>query len=354
MNSHAMQNWKQQWPGFYERNRTIVLGYAMMFVFLVAMSIYRPGFGLGSFVTFRSLMGEAAIIAAVALGQTFVILSGGIDVSVVWVVGGSAVLVTMLGQGDESALVWVVPAVLGFGLVVGLVNGLLIVHLKVLPVIVTLATNTILGGVMQGLTVGGQVTGGQFGRVPKVILEVVNGRFLEIPGLIWIMLLLTVFAYIVLSRSVFGRYLYAMGTSAEISSYSGVNVSRQTVLLYMLSGTLASLAGILLAGKIGRTGLGMGDPYLFMSVAAVAIGGTSILGGSGHFIGTIAGAMFLATLQASMPVLRVPLPFQHIFNGLVIILAVFISTRRASEKARPTTSPPDATSASRNQRDAFG
>ncbi len=305
----------------------MVLGYVTMLVFLVGMSIWRPGFGLGSILGFRSLAMEAAMIAAVALGQTFVVLTGGIDVSLVWIVGGSAVLVTMLGGGQDTAVAWVVPVVLGYGLLVGLVNGLLIVKLKVLPIVVTLAMNSILAGLIQGLAVGGRVASGQYGRVPTIIRQLVTGQFLGVPGLIWIVLLLAVLGYVILSRSVFGRRLYAMGTSEEVSYYSGVNLSRQKVLLYMLSGILASLAGILLAGKIGRTGLGMGDPYMFMSVAAVAIGGTSMLGGSGHFFGTIAGAMFLATLQASMPVLRVPLPFQHIFNGLIILFAVFISTR---------------------------
>lgn len=315
---------------FYRQNRNIVLSYVAMLILLTLVSLYRPGFGLGNPIALRSLVLEAAVITMVSLGQTLVILSGGVDLSLPWTLGGSAVMMTVLTRGQDAPALWAIPIILGACVIVGLVNGLIISRLEVSPVIVTLAMSGILLGAVSGFGIGS--TGVIYGTPPPTIVRFASGRFLEIPNLVWVSIGLAIVATLLLSYSVFGRRLYAIGTSPNVSLYSGVNIPRMTVLVYIISAVMSGAAGILLAGKLGQAYLGMGDQYLFISVAAVVIGGTSILGGSGHFLGTIGGALLLAVLTAAIPALNWPRPFQLIVFGLVILFAVFFATNQTARE----------------------
>lgn len=317
---------------FYQHNRNIILSYAAMLILLIAVSIYRPGFGLGNINALRSLVLEASVIGLVSLGQTFVILSGGIDLSLPWVLSGAAVMMTIFTQGSNEAALWAIPLVLGMCLIIGLINGAVIAYLEVSPVIMTLAMNGILLGAVAGIAGGNAGVMGRFGDAPPFIVQLAQGRFLDIPNLTWILLLLAVVGTLVLSFSTFGRRLYAVGTSRQVSLYSGIDLTRMTLLVYMLSAFLAGVGGILIAGKLGRAMLGIGDPFLFTSVAAVVIGGASVLGGSGHFLGTLGGAMLLSVLTATIPVLNIPRPFQLIVFGLVILFAVYLASSRTTRE----------------------
>lgn len=316
---------------FYRQNRNIVLSYVAMLVLLAAVSLYRPGFGFGNIIALRSLAQEAAVIAIVSLGQTLVILSGGVDLSLPWTFAGSAVMMTVFTRGQEEPILWAIPLILGACVVVGLINGLVISRLEVAPVIMTLAMSGILLGAVSGFGVGS--TGVIYGTPPKSIVDLASGRVFEVPNLVWITIGLIIAAVIVLSYSGFGRRLYAIGTSQQVSLYSGVNIPRMTVLVYVISAVMGGIAGILVAGKLGQAYLGMGDPFLFISVAAVVIGGTSILGGNGHFVGTIGGALLLSVLTAAIPVLNLPRPFQLIVFGLVILFAVFFATNQTARES---------------------
>ena len=133
-------------------------------------------------------------------------------------------------------------------------------------------------------------------------------------------------AAFLLSKTAFGRHLYALGTSASVAEFSGVPTLRTTVAAYTISGFTASLTGILLTGYTGQAYLGMGDPYLFTSIAAVAIGGASILGGSGHYVGTIAGAFVLTILTGLLPALNLSNGALLIVYGLVILITVSLAS----------------------------
>jgi len=329
MNGWAINSNTLKW--FYRQNRNIILSYVGMLILLTAVSLYRPGFGLGNPIALRSLLLEAAVIAIVSLGQTLVILSGGVDLSLPWTFGGAAVIMTVLTRGQDSPALWAIPLILGGCFVVGLINGSIIAYLQVSPVIVTLAVSGILLGAVSGFGIGS--TGVIYGTPPPAIVQLASGRWLEVPNLVWLGIALTIAATLLLSFSGFGRRLYAIGTSQQVSLYSGINIPRITVIVYILSAVLDGIAGILVAGKLGQAYLGMGDQYLFISVAAVVIGGTSILGGAGHFIGTIGGALLLSVLTAAIPVLNLPRPFQLIVFGLVILLAVFFATNQTAREA---------------------
>src|SRR4029079_11952176 len=184
-------------------------------------------------------------------------------------------------------------------------------------IIMTLAVNVILQG---GILV---YTGGTpQATAPGLIQFLAVGRLAEIPvfSILWLVLALA--AALLLSKTPFGRRLYAVGTSATVAEFSGVPIVQTTVLAYTLSGFTAALAGMLLTGYTAQAYLGMGDPYLFTSIAAVAIGGASILGGSGHYIGTIAGAFVLTILTGLLPALNLSNGALLIVYGAVILTTV--------------------------------
>lgn len=305
------------------RHRAILLAYLGMIVLLLLTSVVAPGFLSPTHL--RSTAVLAAFIGIVALGQTFVIIGGGIDLSVPWVLNAAAVLMTLLAGSQDAPLVWIVPMLLAGGALVGLVNGFGVALFGVPPIIMTLAVNVILqGGIL--VYTGGAPTA----TAPPAIQFLAVGRILGFPVVVLIWIALAIVATVLLSKSAFGRYLYAVGTSATVAEFSGVPTFRTTVLAYTLSGFTAALAGMLLTGYTAQAYLGMGDPYLFTSIAAVAIGGASILGGSGHYIGTIAGALVLTILTGLLPALNLSSGALLIVYGVVILVTVSLASEAVS------------------------
>jgi ribose transport system permease protein len=305
------------------RHRAIILAYLGMIVLLLLTSLFSPGFLGGAHL--RTLSVLAAFIGIVALGQTFVIIGGGIDLSVPWVLNCAAILMTLLAGGRNAPLLHAIPLILAAGALVGAVNGTGIAVFGVPPIIMTLAVNVILQG---GILV---YTGGSPPPVaPSLIQFLATGRVGEIPivAIIWAILALA--ASVLLSKTAFGRQLYAIGTSAAVAEFSGVPIVRTTILVYTLSGFTAALAGMLLTGYTAQAYLGMGDPYLFTSIAAVAIGGASILGGSGHYVGTIAGAFVLTILTGLLPALNLSNGALLIVYGAVILITVSLASEAFS------------------------
>jgi ribose transport system permease protein len=311
---------------FWSRNRLILLAYLAMVLLLLVTSLFSPGFLSES--NLRSTLVLAAFVGIVALGQTFVIIGGGIDLSLPWVLNCAAILMTLLANGQDAPLVWVVPLMLLAGAGIGLVNGIGVALVGVPPIIMTLATNVILQGLILVYTGGTPPP-----KAPPLIQYLAVGRFGAIPviGVIW--LVLALIAWLLLSRASFGRHLYALGSSRTVAEYSGVPTLRTMILTYVISGITATLGGMLLTGYSGQAYLGMGDPYLFTSIAAVAIGGASILGGSGHYIGTIAGALVLTILGGLLPALNLSSGALLIVYGAVILLTVSVGSETLADIA---------------------
>jgi ribose transport system permease protein len=288
---------------FWARSRLIVLAYVAMIVLLLVTSLFSPGFLAESNI--RSVVVLAAFVGIVALGQTFVIIGGGIDLSLPWVLNSAAILMTLLADSQDGPLIWIVPLMLAGGAAIGLINGIGVAAFGVPPIIMTLATNVILQGLILVYTGGTPPP-----SAPPLIQFLAVGRFGPIPVIALIWAGLAVVAWVLLSRAAFGRYLYALGTSRTVAEYSGVPTLRTMVL----------------TGYSGQAYLGMGDPYLFTSIAAVAIGGASILGGSGHYIGTIAGALVLTILGGLLPALRLSSGALLVVYGVVILLTVAVGS----------------------------
>ncbi len=307
------------------RNRAVVLAYVLVIVLAVFGEIVTTGFLSVSHVD--QLLIEASFIALVAVGQTFVILSGGVDLSIPWVLNAAAVLLTIWANGSNTKTLWLFPVLLAGGAVIGALNGIGVAFLKIPPIIMTLGMSSMVEGALLLYT-----NGGSGGNAPTGVVYLATHRWSSVPvvGLVWIGVI--VMATLVLSATPFGRRLYSTGLNRRVAEFAGVNIRGVTVTVYIISGVAAALAGIVLSGYVGESYLGMGDPYLFASVAAVAIGGASILGGTGNYIGTTAGALVLAILAAILPILGFTQATLEIVYGAVILIAVSLSSLRLSSR----------------------
>jgi len=304
------------------RHRVIVLAYALTALLFVITTIISPGFASGG--NLAAVATQASFIGLVGLGQTFVIIGGGIDLSIPAVLTGSAVLTTALSHGSNGALAWVIPLILCLGVLVGLINGTGVAFLGVSPIIMTLAVQGILQGALLIYTNG---SGGS--QPPSDIAWLSTHRVAGIPVETMLWLVLGAVAAFVLTRTTYGRRLYALGTSATVAEFSGVNTRRVTVTSYVISALAGVIAGVLITGYVGQSYLSLGDLYLFSSIAAVAIGGASILGGSGHYLGTVAGALTLTILAALLETLNFNPAVLQIVYGVVILTTVALANGQA-------------------------
>jgi ribose transport system permease protein len=309
--------------------RKILFAFAAAVLVFVVGDIVEPGFADASGI--KTVVEVASFVGLVAAGQTLVVLIGGIDLSVPWTLNAAAVLMAVAGAGSNGRAAWAIPLVLVAGVGVGVVNGLGVALLSVPAVVMTLGMN----GILQGLTLGltdGFTCANCSAAAPPLVADVVGKSLLGIPGEIWLWVVVIVLVTILLSATTFGRRVYAVGNNDRASYLSGVDVKLVTIALYGLSGLFAALAGILLMGYGGKATLGMGDPYLFQSIAAVVIGGVYILGGRGHYLGAVAGAITLTALLSILLAKDIEDWVRNVVYGVVIIAILLLYGREQSEE----------------------
>lgn len=309
-------------------NRRVIYAFGAAVMLFVIGAVVHPGFGQWNSI--QAVLVVASFVGFVAAGQTFVILIGGIDLSVPWVLNSAAILVVTSSMGQNNHALWAVLLCLGLGLAVGLVNGIFISLLAVPAVVMTLGMN----GIMQGLTLGlssGFTCRACSSNAPPVVRGAIVSQFLGIPTDLYLWLGVILLVTFVLGFTVFGRKIYAVGNNARASYLSGVNVKVVTIMLYMLSGLFAALAGIALVGYGGSPSLGIGDPYLFQSIAAVVIGGVYITGGRGNYLGVVAGSISLVVLISVLQALNMPDYGRSIVYGVVVLLILLLYGREQRE-----------------------
>lgn len=297
---------------------SILLSYVGLFVLFGLISLYSPGFADPNHIT--TLLIVAAFTGIVAIGQTLVIIGGGIDLSVPWTLTFAATVLTALARGQDGPLIWIIPLILVGGVLIGTVNGVGIAILRVPPIIMTLSMNIVLQGVLFIATSGFPPP-----PSPSAVVWLATGRLGPVPVILVLWAVLAVVVLFVERRTSFGRYLYAVGTNRTVALFSGVPVARTTITTYAISGALAALTGILLDGYARQSYLTMGDPFLFTSIAAVAIGGASILGGTGSYLGTIAGALILTVLTGLLPILHLESGHLSVIYGTVILVTIALA-----------------------------
>jgi ribose transport system permease protein len=308
--------------------RRIVYAWCAAVLLFVVGAIVRPGFA--SFESVQAVLVVACFVGLVAAGQSFVILIGGIDLSVPWILNGAAILLVTSSLGQNGRAAMAIALTLGMGALAGLCNGVGVALFGVPAVVMTLAMNGIMEGLTLGLS-GGMTCESCASYAPPVVQAAVHGHFLGIPAALYLWLAVAVAVSVVLSLTRFGRSTYAIGNNARASYLAGVRVTATTVALYALSGLFSALAGIMLVGFGGQAALGMGDPYLFQSIAAVVIGGMYILGGRGHYIGSVAGAITLTALISVLMAMNMPEYGRSIIYGVIILALLLLYGREAGE-----------------------
>lgn len=306
------------------RSRPFLTFLIVVVVWIVA-GFAKPGFG--SFGHLRYLLELAAVIGLVSIGQTFVVISGGIDLSVGAIVTVSAVGVPLVGfYGDPTGTLPVLT-ILAAASGIGLLNGLGVAFLRVHPMIMTLAMATFLQGVLI-LVAGGSAVSAQ----NPLLAWFGNARPLGIPAGVYLWIFFSALALAALHLTPFGARIFALGANPVATALSGVNNKATTLAVYAIGGLSAGLAGVLLLGMNGQGYVGIGDPYLLASIAAVVLGGTSILGGSGTYAGTIPGAVLLVTITALITVVNATPGWRNILFGVLILGLLLLSGREAARR----------------------
>jgi ribose transport system permease protein len=282
--------------------------------------ILRPGF-----VNERqaiNILRLASLLGIVAAGQTLVVISGseGIDLSVGAVVTLGAILTFRFSNGQDSLLLLGLLVALLAGAMIGLVNGMGIVFLRIPPLIMTLS----MAGVVSG-TILVVSKGGLQGGTPPALANFVSRQYLGLPGSFLLWIVLAGVLWLVLERSIYGKHLFAVGVNRTTARLSGVNVPLVVIMTYMLSGLLSAFGGFVLLGFTQRVFLNLGNPYLFPSIAAVVVGGTVLAGGKGSYWGTMAGALVLTLIDSLLRALQIDEAYQLMVLGglLVLLLSVY-------------------------------
>jgi ribose transport system permease protein len=309
-------------------NRRVFYAILAAVLLFVVGQIVRPGFASAQGI--ESVLIVASFVGFVAAGQMFVILIGGIDLSVPWVLNAAAILLVTSTHGLNTRLAYGLVATLGMGTLVGVINGIGTAVFGVPAVVMTLAMN----GIMEGLTLGlssGMTCQACASYAPPLIQQAVHGHLLGVPAVLYVWLIAAIVVSLVLTFTTFGRATYAVGNSPLVSYLAGLRVTGVTIALYGLSGFFSALAGIMLVGFGGQAALGMGDPYLFQSIAAVVIGGVYILGGRGGYVGTAAGAITLVALVSVLLALNMPDYGRSIVYGLIILALLLAYGREEKE-----------------------
>ena len=299
--------------------------------FMLVMAVWIvAGFTMRGFAAFghlRYLVELAAVIGLVAAGQTFVVIAGGIDLSVAAIVTVSAVALPLLSLPADPTGVTAIVATLVLATAIGLVNGLGVGFLRVHPMIMTLAMATFLQGLLI-LIAGGTAVSLQ----NPLVTWLGNARLGGIPVGIMLWLVVAAATLTVLHMTPLGARIFALGANPLAAALSGVPAHATTITVYAISGFTSGLAGVLVLGMNGQGYVGIGDPYLLASIAAVVLGGTSILGGLGTYAGTMPGALLLVTITALITVINASAGWRSIIFGSLILGLLLLSGRESSRR----------------------
>lgn len=314
------------WRDWLRRHREtlgfVVPAYALSLI-VIAITFAMFGEKAMTLNYVNSLLLLTAFIAILGLGQGAVILAGGFDLSVPWTITYCGLLLTTLVNGSNGPLWYALPLVLLAGAAIGLFNGFGVAVLGLSPVVITLATN----GLMHGLTlISTEVNATRFGA--PAVNWFVNGRVLGFSPTVWFLAAFVVFGTLLLSRTPFGRRIYAVGCGHRAARMSGINVGGTLIGTYVLSGVCSAIVGVLLVGFGNLAVLGMGDAYLLPAIAVVIVGGTLVTGGRGHYLGIFGGALLLTGLSTMLAGTTWPEALRDILIGLVVLGAIITLRER--------------------------
>ncbi|WP_179232794.1 ABC transporter permease [Paenibacillus rigui] len=311
-----------------------LLAFASLILLIIVFSLSSSNFF--QFDNIVAIILATAVTGVLALGSTFVIITGGIDLAVGTVMTFASVMTGVM------ITTWHLPMPLGIvggiatGALCGLISGLAVARMNIPPFIATLAMMMITKGL--SLVISGTKPI-YFNDTPvfsqismgSVLNAIIPG--LEIPNAVLIFFGLAIVASIILSKTIIGRYNFALGSNEEATRLSGVNVNYWKITIYTLTGIFSGIAGILMASRLNSAQPALGQGYELEAIAAVVIGGTSLSGGQGSILGTVIGALIMSVLTNGLRILSVPQEWQTVIVGLVVILAVYTDILRRRRKS---------------------
>lgn len=305
---------------YFEKHRPIII----LAVFMLVISILRPSFlDLGNLT---NVLRQTSVNAIIAAGMSFAILTGGIDISVGSTLAFSGAVSAYLVANNYNIVI-VIVATLLIGTISGALNGFFITKCKLQPFIVTLAMMTIFSGLAIVFTNGRPISFKNEGT-GAIYRFIGKGDFLGIPIPIFIMIFVYIGAYYLLNHTAFGRYIYAVGCNEEAAHLSGINTKKVKFTAYVINGTLAALAAIIVTSRLSSAQPNAGSGYELDAIAAVVLGGTSLAGGRGRITGTIIGALIIGMLGNALNLMDVSSYYQTIIKGLVILAAVLLDKEK--------------------------
>lgn len=297
----------------YSREAAVL---AALFLLIIIFSIIEPVYlTTGNMI---DIIKQGTINGILAIGITFAIISGGIDLSIGCTF---AIVIVTVGQLSVDKVPTLLTLLLGgiLGGLMGMVNGLLITKLRLQPFIATLGTMSVYRGLAYVFTGGWPVLG-----IPDTYRKAFTTKlFWDIPVSILVLFAIAILAHVVLSKTRFGNYLYAVGGNEEASKLSGVNVDLTKIFAYAICGICAAFAGMIMLANLGTGEPASGQGYELDAIAAAAVGGTRMTGGKGSILGTVLGALLLAALKIGMIVIGVQTFYQFIVTGIIIIIAAY-------------------------------
>ncbi|GAA0862950.1 ribose ABC transporter permease [Paraclostridium tenue] len=294
-----------------------------LLLLIVVVSILSP-----SFLSTRNILNilrQTSVNAIIAAGMTFVILTGGIDLSVGSVLALSGAFAASLLASGQSIIVAAMAAIV-VGAVVGFLNGFVIAKGKLQPFIATLATMTILRGITLVFTDGKPITLGS-NALAMAFGKIGGGTILGIPSPVIITILVFISCYYILNHTKMGRYTYALGGNEEATKLSGLNTDKIKIWVYTISGILSAVAGIIITSRLYSAQPTAGTGYELDAIAAVVLGGTKLTGGKGKISGTIIGALIIGVLSNALNILDVSSYYQMMVKGIVILIAVLLDRK---------------------------
>ncbi len=290
-----------------------------LIILMVVITIINSNFLTAN--NLLNLLLQVTSNALIAFGMTFVILTGGIDLSVGSILAlSSALTAGLLGSGMPVTLAILISLILGC--ILGMMNGLLISYGKLAPFIVTLATMTIFRGATLVYTNGNPITKGLSDTFLFQFLG--QGYIVGIPFPVIIMFIVFIVLYVLLHKTAFGKSVYAIGGNEKAAYISGVKLNKVKIIIYSISGIMASISGLIITSRLSSAQPTAGASYEMDAIAAVVLGGTSLSGGKGRILGTLIGALIIGVLNNGLNIIGVSAFWQQVVKGVVILIAVLI------------------------------
>ena len=315
-------------PKFMRRfDPAVTTAFACILLLLVVGSFYSTSFLSPEYLLQQ--LKVASFLGVIATGMMLVVLMGQIDLSVPWVVSTGAMMACAAAAYGPIGAALAIPFGVLCGVLIGLVSGFGVAYLRIPSMIVTLATNAVAQGLMVVYTGGFSP---QDSATPAMRWLATGALIPAVPNAVVVWALIGAAMVFILTRTTFGRSVYAIGNRERAAYLSGIDTRRVVLIAFAVAGGLSAFGGVLLAGYASKAAQSMGDAYLLPAIAAVVLGGTSILGGRGSYLGTVAGVILITLLQSILSVMQMPEAGRQITYGIVIVAMLLLYGRTPASR----------------------